>query len=155
MVINTNGIGVFFVNVLVALAVFIGLLFFILRDRSQRPIFRIFLLAFIVVVCGMTISRITYGIWVPWWIFYGIPALITFLLPPLVLRMSKKELLFYVPLAIINISCYPCFLFIFHWMAWLYATFLCALLARIILVEVNPSLTRFLQNFANAKNKNL
>ena len=102
MVINTNGIDIFFVNVLVALAVFIGLLFFILRDRSQRPIFRIFLLAFIVVVCGMTFSRITYGIGVPWWIFYGIPALITFFLPPLVLRMSKKELLFYVPLAIIT-----------------------------------------------------
>lgn len=102
MVLNTNGIGIFFVNVLVALAVFIGLLFFILRDRSQRPIFRIFLLALIVVVFGMTFSRITYGIGVPWWIFYGLPALITFVLPPLVLRMSKNELLLYVPLAMIT-----------------------------------------------------
>ena len=66
MVINTNGIGIFLVNVFVALIVFMGLLFFILRGRSQRPVFRILILALIVVVCGMSFARITYGIGVPW-----------------------------------------------------------------------------------------
>ena len=101
MVINTNGIGIFIVNVIVALVVFIGLLIFTLRGRSQRPTFRILILALIVVVCGMSFARITYGIGVPWWIFYGLPALVTFMLPPLVLRMSRRELLLYVPLAIL------------------------------------------------------
>ena len=100
MVINTNGIGIFLVNVIVALVVVIGLLIFTLRARSQKPVFRILLLALLVVVCGMLFARITYGKGVPWWIFYGLPALVTFVLPPLILRMSGRELLLYVPLAI-------------------------------------------------------
>jgi hypothetical protein len=98
---NTNGIGIFLVNMVVALVVFIGLLIFTLKGRSHRPVLRILILALIVVVCGMTFARVTYGIGVPWWIFYGIPALITFLLPPLVLRMSRHEIFLYVPLAIL------------------------------------------------------
>jgi hypothetical protein len=101
MIINTNDIGIFLVNVFVALLVFIGLLVFILRGRSKKPVFKISILALIVVIAGMSFARITYGIGVPWWIFYGIPALTTFVLPPLVLRMSRRELLFYVPLAIL------------------------------------------------------
>jgi hypothetical protein len=97
MVINTNDIGIFLVNVFVALVVFIGLLIFTLRARSQRPVCRILILALIVVVCGMSFARIIYGIGVPWWIFYGLPALTTFVLPPLVLRMSRHELLLYLP----------------------------------------------------------
>jgi hypothetical protein len=101
MIINTNDIGIFLVNVFVALLVFIGLLVFILRGRSKRPVFKISILALIVVIAGMTFARITYGIGVPWWIFYGLPALTTFVLPPLVLRMSRHEFLLYVPLAIL------------------------------------------------------
>ena len=101
MVINKNDIDIFLINMFVALVVFIGLLIFTLRGRSQRPVFRILILALIVVVCGMSFARITYGMGVPWWIFYGLPALTTFVLPPLVLRMSIRELLLYVPLAIL------------------------------------------------------
>ena len=116
MVINTNGIGIFLVNVFVALVVFIWLLIFTLRGRSQRPVFRILILALIVVVCGMSFARITYGIGVPWWIFYGIPALITFVLTPLILGMSRRELLLYVPLAIlISPFIHIFFSFFFGW----------------------------------------
>jgi len=116
MVINTNGIGIFLVNVFVALIVFIGLLIFTVRGRSQRPVFRILILALIVVVCGMSFARITYGIGVPWWLFYGLPALITFVLPPLVLRMSRHELLLYVPLAILmSPAIHFFFSFFFGW----------------------------------------
>ena len=79
----------------------IVLLIFTLRGRLKRPVFKIFILSFIVVVCGMSFARITYGMGVPWWIFYGLPALTTFVLPPLALRMSIRELLLYVPLAIL------------------------------------------------------
>jgi hypothetical protein len=116
MVINTNGIGIFLVNMFVALVVFIGLLIFILRGRTQRPVLRIMILALIVVVFGMSFARITYGIGVPWWIFYGLPALITFVLPPLVLRMSRRELLLYVPLAILmSPVIHTFFSFFFGW----------------------------------------
>ena len=98
---NTNDIGIFLVNMFVALLVFVGLLVFSLRGRSKRPVSKIAILALIVVVVGMVFARITYGIGVPWWIFYGLPALNTFVLPPLVLRMSRRELLLYVPLAIL------------------------------------------------------
>jgi hypothetical protein len=98
---NTNDIGIFLANMFAALLVFVGLLVFSLRGRSKRPVSKIVILALIVVVAGMSFARITYGIGVPWWIFYGLPALNTFVLPPLVLRMSRRELLHYVPLAII------------------------------------------------------
>jgi hypothetical protein len=116
MAINTNGIGIFLVNMLVALVVFIGLLIFTLRGRSQRPVIQILILAVIVVVCGMSFARFTYGIGVPWWIFYGLPALTTFVLPPLVLRMSGRELLLFVPLAILmSPVIHSFFSFFFGW----------------------------------------
>ncbi len=114
--INTNDIGIFLVNMFVALLVFIGLLVFILRGRSKRSVSKIAILALIVVVVGMTFARITYGVGVPWWIFYGLPALNTLALPPLVLRMSRRELLLYVPLAILmSPVIHICFSFFFGW----------------------------------------
>jgi len=116
MMINTNDIGIFLVNMFVALLVFIGLLVFILRGRSKRSVSKIAILALIVVVVGMTFARITYGVGVPWWIFYGLPALNTLALPPLVLRMSRRELLLYVPLAILmSPVIHICFSFFFGW----------------------------------------
>jgi len=96
-----NNIGIFLVYMFAALLVFVALLIFILRDRPKQPVLKIVILASIAVAGGMTFARITYGIGVPWWIFYGIPALVTFVLPPVVLRMSKRELMFYIPLSLI------------------------------------------------------
>ncbi len=36
-----------------------------------------------------------------WVVYYGVPALTTFLLPPLWLRMSRRESAVYVPLALL------------------------------------------------------
>ena len=96
-----NSLVKFLLYMLVALIVFIGMLIFTLRSRPHKPVLRIIILALIVVVGGMTFARIMYGKEVPWWIFYGIPAFITFVLPPLALRMNKRELSFYVPLSIL------------------------------------------------------
>ena len=76
-----NEIGKFLVYMLVALIVFVVVLLFTLRKRPKQPIFKIVLLSIIAVVGGMIFARITYGKGVPWWIFYGIPAFITFVLP--------------------------------------------------------------------------
>ena len=111
-----NDIGKFLVYMLVALVVFVAVLRFILRLRNQLPIYKIILLAIIAVVGGMTFARITHEKGVPWYIFYGIPAFITFVLPPLVLRMSKRELIFYIPISILlGPAIHIFFSFLFGW----------------------------------------
>jgi len=92
----------FFIYMLVAMAAFIWVLAYTTRKRSKRPILLIALLSIIAVAGGMTFARITYGKELPWWIFYGVPAFVTFILPPIVLRMRKKELLFYLPVIILT-----------------------------------------------------
>jgi len=49
----------------------------------------------------MIFARITYGKALPWWIFYGIPVLLTYLFTPVALRMTYRELFIYIPLAIL------------------------------------------------------
>jgi hypothetical protein len=109
-------IGKFFVYMLVALIVFVLVLFFTLRKRPSQPIFKIVLLSVIAVVGGMTFAKITYGKGVTWWIFYGIPAFITFILPPIVLKMTKRELLFYIPVSVLMApAIHVFFSFFFGW----------------------------------------
>ena len=111
-----SGIGKFFVYMLVALIVFVFVLLFTLRKRPKQPVFKIVLLSIIAVVGGMTFARITYGKGVPWWIFYGIPAFITFVLPPIALRMAKRELLFYIPISLLMApAIHVFFSFFFGW----------------------------------------
>jgi len=111
-----NDIGKFFVYMLVALIVFVFVLLFTLRKRLKQPVFKIVLLSIIAVVGGMTFARITYGKGVPWWIFYGIPAFITFVLPPIVLSMTKRELLFYIPISLLMApTIHVFFSFFFGW----------------------------------------
>jgi hypothetical protein len=111
-----NDIGKFLVYMLVALIVFVLVLVFTLRKRPKQPIFKIVLLSVIAVVGGMTFARITYGKGVPWWIFYGIPAFITFVLPPIILRMTKRELLFYIPVSLLlGPAVHIFFSFFFGW----------------------------------------
>jgi len=111
-----NEIEKFLVYMLFALIVFVLVLLFTLRKRPKQPVLRIVLLAFIAVVGGMTFARITYGKGVPWWIFYGIPAFITFVLPPIVLRLTKRELIFYIPVILLMApAIHVFFSFFFGW----------------------------------------
>jgi hypothetical protein len=111
-----NDIVKFLINMLVALIVFVSVLLLTMRKRTKKPVFKIILLSIIAVVGGMIFARITYGKNLPWWIFYGIPAFVTFVLPPLVLRMKKSELLFYIPVAIImSPVIHTVFSFFFNW----------------------------------------
>ena len=111
-----NEIEKFLVYMLFALIVFVLVLLFTLRKRPKQPVFRIVLLSLIAVVGGMTFARITYGKGVPWWIFYGIPAFITFVLPPIVLRLTKRELIFYIPVILLMApTIHTFFSFFFGW----------------------------------------
>jgi hypothetical protein len=64
----------------------------------------------------MLFARITYGLALPWWIFYGIPVMLTFVLPPLVLLMSRRELFTYLPAAaLMGPFIHIFFSFLFGW----------------------------------------
>ena len=94
----------FAVFTLAAFILFLSVILWTIRKRTAKPkIWSIALLAIIVVPVGMTFARYSH-ILLPnlsWTIYYGIPALITFALPPIWLRMSRVEIAWYVPLAVV------------------------------------------------------
>ena len=98
-----NDLSRFVIFMVVSAAAFIALLMFVTRNRNTRPEVRTLAsTTFVVVVLGMLFAR--YGhiyFRPPWWIYYGVPALVTFLLPPAILRMRRGEILQYVPLAVL------------------------------------------------------
>jgi hypothetical protein len=111
-----NGIDKFLVYLSAAIVADFGVLTFTVRKRIPRPYMKLVLVAILVTAAGMIFARITYGKALPWWIFYGIPVIFTFVVPPLVLRMSLKELGFYIPLAILLApAIHICFSFFFGW----------------------------------------
>ncbi len=93
----------FAVLIVIASIVFLALLCLITRRRSHKPgPARLFLLTVVVVLCGMLFARYGHILFrLPWWIYYGAPALATFLLPPFVLKMNRAEIAQYVPMAVL------------------------------------------------------
>jgi hypothetical protein len=90
----------FLVFIAVSLAVFIGILRWVLRARSSAPPAGIVILvALVVVVVGMCFAKFGANAGVGWPIYYGVPAATSLLLPPLALRMNRREALWYVALA--------------------------------------------------------
>src|SRR5262245_968790 len=111
-----QGLNRFLVYMVAALLVFIAVLAFSVRSRGTQLVARILLLSLVAVVGGMTFARFMYGRVAPWWIFYGIPAAVTFVLPPVTLRMSRHEFLLYEPLAILMApAIHVVFSFCFGW----------------------------------------
>lgn len=106
----------FFVYMAAALAVCFGMLTFIVRKRPLRPTLLIALVTLIITSGGMLFARFTYGLGLPWWIFYGIPVMLTYVLPPLALRMSRRELFTYLPAAaLMGPFIHIFFSFLFGW----------------------------------------
>ena len=96
-----NDLSRFVTFMAVTAGVFVALLLLVVRKREPNPHTRTYILTtLVVVVLGMLFAR--YGHLVfrpPWWVYYGVPALVTFFLPPAVFRMKRTEILQYVPLA--------------------------------------------------------
>jgi hypothetical protein len=85
-----------------AFLLFVALLQFTVRKRKTKPALKTLLaIGFIVVVLGMLFARYSHIAFprLLWEIYYGVPALTTILLAPIWLRMSRYELLRYLPLA--------------------------------------------------------
>jgi uncharacterized membrane protein len=95
-----SDIARFIIFMVVAAAVFVAVVLVTTRRRVKEPeIWVLLLLAFIVVVLGMLFARYAHIFFQPpWWIYYGFPAVTTFLLPPAVLRMTRREVIQYIPL---------------------------------------------------------
>jgi hypothetical protein len=92
----------FVVFMAAAFLLFVALLKFTIRKRKTKPIVQTTVaIAFAVVVLGMLFARYSHLAFpsLSWGIYYGVPALTTILLPPLSLRMSRHEILQYLPLA--------------------------------------------------------
>ena len=92
----------FFILMTAAYLLFVALLRFAVRKRRTWTSFGTTAsIGFVVVVLGMMFARYSHLAFprLPWWIYYGLPALTTVLLPPIWLRMSRSEVLQYLPLA--------------------------------------------------------
>jgi hypothetical protein len=87
-----------------AFLLFVGVVQWVVRRRASKPNLGVMLaLATVVVPIGMLFARYSHIFFrsLPWEIYYGVPALITFFLPPLWLRMPRREVATYVPLAVL------------------------------------------------------
>jgi hypothetical protein len=85
----------------VAFAVFTSVLRLALRERNAAVWPKILVTGVFIVFGGMIFARWSYGQGLAWWIFYGLPALATFLAPPVLFRMSGREIAKYVTMAVI------------------------------------------------------
>ena len=86
-----------------AAAVFVAVVLFTTRRRIARPgSGTLLLLVFVVVVLGMLFARYAHiFVQPPWWLYYGVPAVVTLFLPPVVLCMKGREITEYIPLAVL------------------------------------------------------
>lgn len=108
----------------VAFVVFVSVLRLALRERVPPAWTRMLLTALFVVLGGMLFARWVYAPGFPWGIFYGVPALATFLAPPIVFRMSRLETCSYIAMAVVMApAIHVFFSFFFGWhdyMPWFY-----------------------------------
>jgi hypothetical protein len=87
-----------------AFLLFVGVVHWVVRRRPSKPNWGVMVaLATVVVPIGMLFARYAHIFFrgLPWEIYYGVPALTTFFLPPLWLRMPRREVARYVPLAVL------------------------------------------------------
>jgi hypothetical protein len=91
----------FLVFIAVSLAVFIGMLRWVLRARPLAPsATMVAVVALVVVVIGMCFAKFGANAGLAWPIYYGVPAATTLLLPPIAFRMNFREASWYETLAL-------------------------------------------------------
>jgi hypothetical protein len=86
----------------VSYVAFFGLLRTVLRHRSETPTsLKLNWVAGVVVVGGMLFAKVGTSYELPVWLYYGVPAVVTWTLPPLVFRMRGREVASYLVLALL------------------------------------------------------
>jgi hypothetical protein len=85
----------FAIFMLAASGLFLAVLIVVTRGRTKKPnSVLLAVLTVVVVVFGMVFARYGHILFqLPWWIYYGLPASLTFLLPPIMLKMKRAEVL--------------------------------------------------------------
>ncbi len=93
----------FAVFMLAASVLFLVVLMGATRGRAKKPnLILLVMLTVIVVVFGMIFARYGHILFrLPWWFYYGLPASLTFLLPPIILKMKRSEVIRYLPMAVL------------------------------------------------------
>ncbi|NQT62322.1 MAG: hypothetical protein HQ556_05125 [Candidatus Marinimicrobia bacterium] len=90
------------VLIIVSLIAFVGVLRLVLHGRANRPPTQTVLwVAAVVVVGGMSFAKLSTMAGMPVWVYYGVPAVLTWALPPLVFRMRAPEFGQYLILAVL------------------------------------------------------
>jgi hypothetical protein len=88
--------------IMVSLIAFIGVLRFVLHRRADHPpTLTVLWVAAVVVVGGMSFAKLGTSTGLPVWIYYGVPAFLTWALPPIVFRMHLREFGQYLILAVL------------------------------------------------------
>ena len=88
--------------IVVSFVAFVGVLRLAMHGREHRPpATTILWVTTVVVVAGMLFAKVGADAGLPIAIYYGIPALVTWLLPPIVFRMRGAEIARYLPMAIV------------------------------------------------------
>lgn len=91
------------VFILVSLVAFLAILRFVTRRRPARPsVAALLSVAGVVVVGGMVFAKLGQNVGWHWSIYYTVPALVTLIVPPVVLRLSVTELWQYLALAALS-----------------------------------------------------
>lgn len=92
-----NNLIHFPIFILVSLLAFVALMQFALRHRAGSLHWkRLSGVAGVVVVGGMLFAKFGANLGVPWWIYYGVPALLALVLPPVTFGMNRRETAIYV-----------------------------------------------------------
>jgi hypothetical protein len=90
------------VFILVSFVVFIGILRLALNRRSEAPpTVTVLWVAAVLVIGGMVFAKAGTSVGLPVWLYYGLPAVCTWVLPPLVFRMRGSEIARYLPMALV------------------------------------------------------
>ena len=107
----------FFVLVLVSCLVFVGILRYVMRLRTDTLQFqKLVAVTAVVVFGGMLFARFGAQSGLPWWVYYTVPMLLTVFLPPLVFSMTKRETVLYILLAFLSApTIHIMFSFFFGW----------------------------------------
>ena len=88
--------------IFVSLVAFGGVIRIVLNRRADRPqALRVLWVAAVVVVGGMSFAKLGASAGAPVWVYYGVPAVLTWALPPLAFRMRSLEFGQYLILAVL------------------------------------------------------
>lgn len=87
----------FAVFILASFVAFVLVLKFVLRKRPVQPrLLSLLWVSALVVVGGMLFAKMTANSGLPPWVYYGLPATTTIVLPPVVFAMRRGEVVAYV-----------------------------------------------------------